>query len=179
MRRPARAAKCGSRVAHRPAAWTSGARTVGQDAGHRTLVGGCGGICWACACTRIGSFGAHWRGAGAGDHRPGRNAATCRSCGAQGALRSGKARETGGFRAGADRPTGPRRQGARESVCGATTVVAHLAHSYRRLTGARVSPVADCRSAAPPPRRQRATLRGPRGPVAGVGRLLPDDGAPG
>ena len=46
------------------------------------------GICWACACTRIGSFGAHWRGAG--DHRPGRNAATRRSCGTQGALRPGK-----------------------------------------------------------------------------------------
>ena len=29
MRRPARAAKCGSRVAHRPAAWTSGTRTGG------------------------------------------------------------------------------------------------------------------------------------------------------
>ena len=70
--------------------------------GHRTLVGGCVGICWACACTRIGSFGAHWRGAGDGDHRPGRDAATRRSCGAQGALRPEKARETGGWRTGAD-----------------------------------------------------------------------------
>ena len=32
--------KCRSRVAYRPAAWTS---RVGQDAGHRTLLGGCGG----------------------------------------------------------------------------------------------------------------------------------------
>ena len=74
---------------------------VGQDASRRTLVGGCGGSGRACACTRIGSSGAHWRGAGDGDHRPGRDAATRRSCGAQGALRPEKAREPGGFREGA------------------------------------------------------------------------------
>ena len=45
--------------------------------------GRCVGTCWACACTGIGSFGTHWRGAGDGDHRPGRDAATRRSCGAQ------------------------------------------------------------------------------------------------
>ena len=165
MRRPARATKCRSRVdpspssmdqrytdrwARMPAIECSWA-VVRESVGHVPVPAS-----GALAPIGVTLAMATWEGRC--------NSPLVRSAGS---VEACEARETGGFQAGADRPTGPRRQGARESVCGATTVVAHLAHSYRRLTGARVSPVAVARvspglnaACAPHERRAAASLPG-------------------